>query len=299
MVEVERQYNLRGKRGTLMQPLTILLIDPGKTNVLSYGIYRIDRRWGVTKLEQGFLTGRTYDACISHASDQNIFENTRRETNAAYNIAVKEMQSVRKKTAKLETFSAYVRMAAQHYQVLAKEAVSYLRRDRRYLSQREQQQCMDKAAREICCNRSAEVDLVFFGNGSLRHSRSHAPVSTKGFARAFGRIKPTIIIDEYKTSSWCPLCENRLHRRSSQSNSSVLTMPIQGNFGERLISEDTPDNRMECCAECGSEFPHDVVSIENFLQIALALLKGECRPAYLTRMTLEQQVRSMMLDEEQ
>ncbi len=43
----------------------------------------------------------------------------------------------------------------------------------------------------------------------------------------------------------------------------------------------------------------DVVSIENFLQIALALLKGECRPAYLTRMTLEQQVRSMMLDEEQ
>ena len=236
MVEVERQYNLRGKRGTLRQALTILLIDPGKTNVLSYGIYRIDRRWGVTKLEQGFLTGRTYDACISHASNQNAFEKTRRETNAAYNIAVKEMQSVRKKTAKLETFSAYVRMAAQHYQVLAKEAVSYLRRDRRYLSQRERQQCMDKAAREICCKRSAEVDLVFFGNGSLRHSHSHAPVSTKGFARAFGRIKPTIIIDEYKTSSWCPLCENRLHRRSSQSDSSVLTMPIQGNYGERLIS---------------------------------------------------------------
>ena len=195
MVEVERQYNLRGKRGTLRQALTILLIDPGKTNVLSYGIYRIDRRWGVTKLEQGFLTGRTYDACISHGSDENAFEMTRRETNAAYKIAVKEMQSVRKKTAKLETFSAYVRMAAQHYQVLAKEAGSYLRRDRRYLSQREQQQCMDKAAREICCNRSAEVDLVFFGNGSLRHSHSHAPVSTKGFARAFGRIKPTIIID--------------------------------------------------------------------------------------------------------
>ena len=29
---------------------------------------------------------------------------------------------------------------------------------------------------------------------------------------------------------------------------------------------------------------------------ALALLKGECRPAYLTRMTLEQQVRTVMLD---
>ena len=168
-------------------------------------------------------------------------------------------------------------------QVLAKEAVSYLRRDRRYLSQREQQQCMDKAAREICCNRSAEVDLVFFGNGSLRHSRVHAPVSTKGFARAFGRIKPTIIIDEYKTSSWCPQCESKLHcRTSSQSESSVPTMPLQGNYVEQLISEDTPDNRMECCSECGSEFPHDVVSIENFLQIALALLKGECRPAYLT-----------------
>ena len=168
-----------------------------------------------------------------------------------------------------------------------------------YLSQRERQQCMDKSAREICCKRTAEVDLVFFGNGSLRHSRRHAPVSTKGFARAFGRIKPTIIIDEYKTSSWCPQCESKLHcRTSSQSESSVPTMPLQGNYVEQLISEDTPDNRMECCAECGSEFPHDVVSIENFLQIALALLKGEYRPAYLTRMTLEQQVRTM-LDEEQ
>ena len=75
-------------------------------------------------------------------------------------------------------------------------------------------------------------------------------------------------------------------------------MPIQGNFGERLISEDTPDNRMECCSECGSEFPHDVVSIENFLQIALAMLKGEYRPAYLTRMTLEQQVRTMLNEEQ-
>ena len=43
------------------------------------------------------------------------------------------------------------------------------------------------------------------------------------------------------------------------------------------------DTRIEVCSECQTQWPHDVVSVVNMLQISARLITGEGRPAWLDR----------------
>ena len=43
------------------------------------------------------------------------------------------------------------------------------------------------------------------------------------------------------------------------------------------------DTRIEVCSECETQWPHDVVSVVNMLQISARLITGEGRPAWLDR----------------
>lgn len=201
----------------------------------------------------------------------------------------------------------------KHFQVLSRESARYDRKTLKLRCYQERQTTLDKIAREICSGRHAveqfahnaaadvpsKVSFAFFGRCSIRHNAGHPPCPTKKFIRAFARIVPTFAIDEFRTSSRCCDCHAKLQSVHGGVDEEAQPIPYPGssNDGGSLLSHYTEDNRHERCEGCGEVFPHDSISCRNMLFIALAMLQGQPRPAYLSRGNLEEYVHEAVAHE--
>ena len=220
--------------------------------------------------------------------------------NEEYANAIEAMKSYTKKTVNLETFEDYMHASIRFYPVFAKEKAMQEKCTKLFLGKIQRRQQMDKLARLIC-NR-CDPHLILFGRASVRHCKGHPPCSTKGLIRAFGRLKPVIAVDEFKTSSACYKCAHAEHARTARlervmETSEAAAIADEGSNGHPLLSMTTSDRRIEACAHCGTTYMHDEISCWNILAVGIAMLTGQDRPAYLSRGRVEAHVHAMIAED--
>ena len=295
------QSGSKRRRVQIRRPLIICVVDPGQINILSYATVCISADAVVT-IDSGFVTEEAYHAGMPHARRLQAYEEERRRAphgNPDYARAIANLRLQTKKTADLHRFIAFVEVAIAHCGAIFAESHSFTKKELLMRCHQERRQTIDRIVREICFKRpavlayaaannlpSSHVSLVFFGNGATRAARGRRPAPTKRFARAFSRIVPTIVVDEFRTSSRCPVCkEASPHRLFSMriDDDAPGPMPEEGNHGHSFVTSHTRDRRWEFCMVCEAMYRHDKVSLLNLLEIALAMLNGAPRPAYLSR----------------
>ena len=62
-----------------------------------------------------------------------------------------------------------------------------------------------------------------------------------------------------------------------------MTIDQMRSAAEEIVTSHTRDHRWELRMICEAMYRHDEVSLLNLLEIALAMLNGAPRPAYLSR----------------
>ena len=138
-----------------------------------------------------------------------------------------------------------------------------------------------------------------------------------------GKRVQAVVFDEWGTSSRCPCGRSfarmkshtgkdgddndsrggRKNMRGGREGETDESQPCNGNLSESGTTSTTEtkkinnnnkntntntealmrDTRIEVCSECETQWPHDVVSVVNMLQISARLITGEDRPAWLDR----------------
>ena len=275
----------------------ILCIDPGKINILSWILFRVCTDLSIEPVDYGFVEGTAYQR---HMPQFGQYELWRRTMNEEYSTAIEEMKTYTKKTVHLETFEGYMHASIRFYPVFAQESAMQERCQRLFIGKIQRRQQMDKLARLIC-NR-CDPHLILFGRSSVRDCKGHPPCSTKGLIRAFGRLKPVIAVDEFRTSSACYKCAHAEHARTARlervmETSEAAAIADEGSNGHPLLSMTTSDRRIEACTHCGATYLHDEISCWNILAVGIAMLTGQDRPAYLSRGRVEAQVHAMIAED--
>ena len=95
--------------------------------------------------------------------------------------------------------------------------------------------------------------------------------------------------------------EENEEKKGRESEKEKKSQPSNGNTSDsdtpttittsrplEIENSQEKDTRKEVCQQCGEEWPHDVVSIVNMLNIVSCHLKGEKRPAWLCPKTREE-----------
>jgi len=125
-------------------------------------------------------------------------------------------------------------------------------------------------------------DGVNVGTGNVNAAKGHATVPTKKFIRRCGNVCCTVPINEFGTSSRCPVCRDKKTKvtRVKRERKDSVT-PSQRDNREGIVSTSTDDGRMEQCTKCGKEWEHDKISTVNMLHIAKHMLCGMARPEWL------------------
>ena len=95
--------------------------------------------------------------------------------------------------------------------------------------------------------------------------------------------------------------EENEEKRGRESEKEKKSQPSNGNTSDsdtpttittspslEIENSQEKDTRKEVCQKCGEEWPHDVVSIVNMLNIVSCYLKGEERPTWLCPETREE-----------
>ena len=125
--------------------------------------------------------------------------------------------------------------------------------------------------------------VVFFGDGTFGHLRGNASVPKKTLVRELGVRGPTVLIDEYCTSKYCPcgheLCDSKAAHPQAQGD---LTTPPIREAGRVRVHKTIGDDSCEVLAHRNDR---DELAATNMLLTALRVLKGSTWPAHLTRST--------------
>ena len=157
------------------------------------------------------------------------------------------------------------------------------------------------------------VDTVFFGDGAVNlRGKGHRGYSKKGIIRALacsifpgGKRVQVVVFNEWGTSSHCPCGEGdkmKSKRKkegegegdkdksqpcngitSDSGTSTTNTNTVNNNDNDNNQPALMQDTRFNVCNACETEWPHDVVSVVNMLQIANAMIKGKGPPTWLSR----------------
>ena len=125
--------------------------------------------------------------------------------------------------------------------------------------------------------------VVFFGDGTFGHLRGNASVPKKQLVRELGIRGPTVLIDEYCTSKYCPcgheLCDSKAVHPQAQGD--LITHPNR-KAGRVRVHKTIGDDSCEVLAHRNDR---DELAATNMLLTALSVLKGSTWPAHLTRST--------------
>ncbi|KAI8907020.1 hypothetical protein DFJ77DRAFT_187149 [Powellomyces hirtus] len=122
-----------------------------------------------------------------------------------------------------------------------------------------------------------------------RHKKFHAPTKVAGFRKLFNKHHiPCFLIDEFRTSSFCPHCHTRLSRNV------LPKRPSARPWREHILEE---VYGLLGCAECAAAgwppsprtglpylyWNRDMASVRNFDLIVRSMIDGNGRPAHLSR----------------
>jgi hypothetical protein len=122
--------------------------------------------------------------------------------------------------------------------------------------------------------------LIILGDKSTsRNRRFHAPTQGVGLRYQLYRLGfRVLLLDEYRTSSSCPVCFANINKRCLKRQS---PRPWRRNFGEQWVHGLVECNSDTCKAECGYEtkkWNRDLLAVSNFRRIWNAYINGQERP---------------------
>ena len=287
-VRGSRLYHLKGG-------LRVLLVDPGRINFISAVVVTVTRDFEVTFGQWQIVDGESYQRFVSSYQEMTAFDVGRRQQNQDYANALETLKGSRKRVANLELYKEYAKASFRAFPAMLAEMSQKKRLALRFRAQCDRRMYLDHLVGAFM---KMDPDLVFYGNGRVNHARGSPCVATKKAMRAFGRRVATVVFHEGYTSSRCPHCQvpRKTLRREEHPSETIRTRDRTGqptfqqesNPSGSISSiirdgHQTSDVRWEHCDECSRSWPHDAISLRNFAAILVAFLKGEERPAYLTR----------------
>ena len=197
-----------------------------------------------------------------------------------YRAALESLATCKKKTCLLNTFVDYCANLSRHFAKVWQEKRKFFRRTLKIREREKEQRFLDNLVNYIC---GKGVKVVFVGTGNVNAAKGHATVPTKKFIRRCGNRVCTVPINEFGTSSRCPVCKDKTKvvrvKKEDCENENITTSPRCKS--EDIVSTSTKDVRMEHCTVCENEWEHDKISTLNMLYIAQRMLCGEKRPIWL------------------
>ena len=297
-------WHLRQTDGTVScsSPVRVISVDPGLHKPVQWSKLQSDVR--PVDMPQHATFGDIDESTWSRLSgrtDRCVWEKRRRAANANYSKAIDAFSGVLRRTANGSTFSNYVKVCASTLVSRIEELCHRRRSLRSWLSQRRLQSFISRVA-----NRIAHIDpnrmktsrrslhgsllspeerqallgrirqrrkekkqttVVFFGDGEFNHAmRGHISIPKKSILHELGTRVPTILIDEYNTSSKC-VCGLPLRNATNDSACRVR------------VHKDGGDCHALRCGICD----RDELATLNIAQASMAALAQQAWPAHLLR----------------
>jgi hypothetical protein len=297
-------WHLRQKEGTVSCSTTVdvVSVDPGlhkpvqwsklKSDVMSDEMPRRATFGDIDEATWCRLSGR---------ADRSAWERRRRSANPSYADALEQFSGVLRRTANGATFFKYVKVCATTLVDRAMELCHRRRSLRSWLSQRRLQSFLSRVANRIAHiepkrvktsrrslygalmspeERQALLDrirqhrkekrcptVVFFGDGEFNHAmRGHVSIPKKSILHELGTRVPTILIDEYNTSSKC-ICGCPLRNATNDSACRVR------------VHQDGGDCDALRCGICD----RDELATLNIAHASIAALAQRPWPSHLVR----------------
>ena len=206
-------------------------------------------------------------------------ETERRKMHTAYGTALDSISKCRRRCADAELLSDYSDAMLKTLVTRCCELLTHHRSHQRWKRTRSLQKHLSRVAASM------------FGRSSHRlrrwnlrtHLRGNASVPKKTLVRELGVRGPTVLIDEYCTSKYCPcgheLCDSKAAHPQAQGD---LTTPPIREAGRVRVHKTIGDDSCEVLAHRNDR---DELAATNMLLTALRVLKGSTWPAHLTRST--------------
>eukprot|EP00505_MAST-04D_sp_SCG-Rhode-Island_P002403 Stramenopile-MAST_4_protein_2403 len=256
----------------------VCVVDIGRINPFAFEKATVypdgfkNRKWECVGAE-------AYHTRISGRGAKMPYEEDRRQNKRAYREALESLATATKKTCLLDAFVQYCRQLAAQFTTVWQEKKRYVRRTIKIRTREREQRELDNLVNYIC---GTDVNVVFVGTGNVNAAKGHATVPTKKFIRRCGNVCCTVPINEFGTSSRCPVCQDKKTKvtRVKRERKDSVT-PSQRDNREGIVSTSTDDGRMEQCSTCKNEWEHDKISTLNMLHIAKHMLCGMARPEWL------------------
>ena len=239
----------------------------------------------------------------SGRSDRTTWEERRRKHNRDYAASLDKFSGVLRRTTDVAAFSKYVKVCAETLPDLVSELCHRRRSLRSWLSQRrlqsyisrvanrlaniepkrmkmssrslhgallssdERQQLLDRIRARRKEKEASRPTAVFFGDGEFSHTmRGHVSIPKKSILHELGTRVPTILIDEYNTSSKC-VCGQPLRNATNEPACRVR------------VHQDGGDCHALRCGICD----RDELATLNIAQASLSALAQRPWPAHLLR----------------
>ena len=124
--------------------------------------------------------------------------------------------------------------------------------------------------------------ILVFGDAMIGNNKFHPPTPCLGIRDLLHRKSFDILLDEYQTSSRCPLCKSEVKPFKRHQT----PRPWQSNDPPRLVHGLLKCGSEECRAILdGKErlWNSDLLATLNFRAIVNGLRSGQYRPLYLAR----------------
>ena len=242
----------------------------------------------------------------SGRADRTAWEERRRVHNRAYADSLDKFSGVLRRTSDVAAFSEYIKVCAETLSDRVAELCHRRRSLRSWLSQRRSQSYLSRVAnrlanitpnrnktsshslhgtllspeerqqlRDRIRARRKEKDtsrptVVFFGDGEFSHAmRGHVSIPKKSILHVLGTRVPTILIDEYNTSSKC-VCGQPLRNATNEPACRVR------------VHQDGGDCHALRCGICD----RDELATLNIAQASLSALAQRPWPSHLLRRSL-------------
>jgi hypothetical protein len=239
----------------------------------------------------------------SGRADRTAWEERRRKRNRDYAAALDKFSGVLRRTADTAVFSEYIKVCAETLPDRVAELCHRRRSLRSWLSQRRLQSYLSRVADRLANTEPKRMKLssgslhgtllsteerqqlrdrirarrkekgtprptaVFFGDGEFSHAmRGHVSIPKKSILHHLGTRVPTILIDEYNTSSKC-VCGQPLRNATNDSACRVR------------VHQDGGDCHALRCGICD----RDELATLNIAQASLSALAQRPWPSHLLR----------------
>jgi hypothetical protein len=305
-----------------------VLLDPGQIHFIATSQCDITVGSNVNSPDMSELEG-TWEALqeeswleTSGQQRRTVFEKNRREKNKEYAAALRDFRGTSKTACDLGQFRRYLQVCGKHQAVLLKECLLWERRTLKFSVKMQRQRALSVLANHI----KGKGDVCFFGKGIPR-GKGHVKVPVKALVRAIARVMPVMMIDEWGTSSRCPVCrsgeklesrktsdfwapgegegegkeeEDESEMSDNDGSLNVLAAPPQ-EINTSSNTDGIPefvfinfgqieDDRVEYCGACNPprRWLHDVLPMPHFACIADAKLNGRDRPWWIDRPSFDQ-----------